>query len=95
MLTFDYSFTDCDATKESCKPEVGLPSSELLADFTKGQSSGASWSEADGTTINYGSDGAEYIITSPGQAPTVSSDFAIFYGKVEVVMKAAHGVGKI
>ncbi|CZT19441.1 related to rAsp f 9 allergen [Ramularia collo-cygni] len=91
--TLAQTFTDCDSTKESCKPEVGLPSSKLISDFTKGKSSGESWSPADGTSLKYGSDGAEYAIIKPGEAPTVGSDFTIFYGTVEVVMKAAHGLG--
>jgi hypothetical protein len=62
-------------------------------DFTSGASS--EFSVADGTTITYGSDGAEFIMTSDGAARTITSNNYIFFGKVEIVLKAANGTGVV
>jgi beta-glucanase (GH16 family) len=63
----------------------------LSTDFTTGASS--DWSLADGTTLNYGSNGAEFTISTKTNAPTISSDKYIFFGKVDAVLKAAPGNG--
>ncbi len=85
------TFTDCDPTKKSCPAEVGLPSSSYMVDFTKGGSE--SFSSAIGTKLTYGEDGAVFEIADRGQAPTIATDFFMFFGRVEVTMKAAHGQG--
>ena len=43
--------------------------------------------------VTFTSEGAEFIITAEGQAPTIETDFYFFFGKAEVVMKAAAGTG--
>ncbi|USW48037.1 Putative glycoside hydrolase family 16, concanavalin A-like lectin/glucanase domain superfamily [Septoria linicola] len=85
------TFTDCNPTEKSCPAEVGLPSSSYTTDFTKGASD--SWSSAVGTTLTYGDDGAVFSIAERNQAPTIATDFFIFFGRVDVTMKAAHGTG--
>ncbi|KAG9577470.1 concanavalin A-like lectin/glucanase, partial [Aureobasidium melanogenum] len=37
--------------------------------------------------------GAQFVISGKNQAPTISSDFYIFFGRVDVTMQAAPGVG--
>lgn len=43
--------------------------------------------------MSYGKDGAEFTITSDGLAKTIVSNDYIFFGKVEVALKAANGTG--
>lgn len=88
-LVSGQTFTDCDPTKKSCPADAGLGTT-LTTDFTKGASS--DWSLADGTTMTYGSQGAEFVITS-SQAPTMSSNKYIMFGKVSVTTKASAGTG--
>ncbi|KAK4999148.1 hypothetical protein LTR66_001752 [Elasticomyces elasticus] len=85
--------TDCNPTERVCPADTGLDSTTYTADFTSGPSANASWSAAAYTTINYGSHGAEFTISKSGQAPTIQTDFYIFFGRVEVKMKAATGTG--
>ncbi|KAK4988143.1 copper resistance protein [Elasticomyces elasticus] len=85
--------TDCNPTEKVCPADTGLDSTTYTADFTSGPSANASWSAAAYTTINYGSQGVEFTISKSGQAPTIQTDFYIFFGRVEVKMKAATGTG--
>jgi len=78
---------------QTCPANPGLDQSTYFVDFTKGAPPNSSWSAASGTTINYGSKGAEFTIAKAGEAPTISTDFYIFFGYVEVKMQAAPGTG--
>lgn len=60
-------------------------------DFTQGESS--EFTAADGTTITYGDSGAEFTITSAGDAQTITTTNYIFFGKVSVALRAANGTG--
>ncbi|KAK5130684.1 copper resistance protein [Meristemomyces frigidus] len=92
-LALAQTSTDCDPTKKSCPADTGLNAATYSADFTTGSSANASWSGAAYTVINYGSDGAEFSISKAGEAPTIQTDFYIFFGRIEVKMKAATGTG--
>lgn len=83
------TFTDCNPTEKTCPSDAGLGTT-LTTDFTKGKSS--DWSLAEGTTLSYGSQGAEFIITK-SEAPTISSEKYIMFGKVTVTTKASAGTG--
>jgi hypothetical protein len=48
---------------------------------------------AEGTSLTYGADGAEFTINKESDAPTIASNWYIFFGKVDVVLRAAPGVG--
>jgi hypothetical protein len=75
------TFTDCNPTKKSCPSAPGLSDDSYKVDFTQGEPKGkASWTPAAGTTIEYGDDGAVFTIGKMGQAPTLSTDFFIFFG---------------
>ncbi|KAF4551009.1 putative glycosyl hydrolases family 16 protein 4 [Elsinoe fawcettii] len=89
--TFGQTFTDCNPLEKTCPADSGLQSSSFSTDFTQGKAEG--WSLAAGTTINYGAKGAEFTIAKVGQAPTIESDFHMFFGTLEVKMQAAPGVG--
>ncbi|KAK8168415.1 cell wall glucanosyltransferase [Phyllosticta citrichinensis] len=87
--------TSCNPTKSSqfpCTPNPGLCKTSFSTDFTSGQN--ASWSMTYGS-VDYTSAGAEFTIAKQGDAPTMTTDFYIWYGKVEVTMKSAPGQGII
>jgi beta-glucanase (GH16 family) len=48
---------------------------------------------ADGTTLSYGTSGAEFKISTSTSAPTISSEKYIFFGQVDVFLKASPGTG--
>ncbi|KAL1305753.1 hypothetical protein AAFC00_007334 [Neodothiora populina] len=89
--TLAQTFTDCNPLEKTCPNNPGYSGSTFSTDFTKGNP--AKWSAAAGTTITYGSNGAEFTIAQAGQAPTIETDFYIFFGKIDVVMQAAPGTG--
>ncbi|KAK7550734.1 concanavalin A-like lectin/glucanase domain-containing protein [Phyllosticta citricarpa] len=87
--------TTCNPTNSSqfpCTPNPGLCKASFTTDFTAGQNT--SWSMTYGS-VDYTSAGAEFTIAKQGDAPTMQTDFYIFYGKVEVTMKSAPGQGII
>lgn len=73
-----------------CPPDKALGKT-ITVDFTQGASS--EFNLAEGTTLTYGSDGAVFTINKETDAPTITSNWYIFFGKVDVVLKAAPGVG--
>ncbi|KAK5174478.1 uncharacterized protein LTR77_001558 [Saxophila tyrrhenica] len=87
------TFTDCNPTEKKCPADTGLPSDAFISDFTDGKGASTSWSAAAYSTINYGSQGAEFAISQPKQAPTIETDFYMFFGRVDVRMRAAAGTG--
>jgi hypothetical protein len=65
----------------------------VIIDFTAGESE--YFSAESGTSITYGTDGAEFIMTSEGLASTIISTKYIFFGKTEITMRAANGTGVV
>lgn len=93
-LAFAQTYTTCNPMDKTCPNDTGLDSASFACDFTQGKSALASWSTATGTSLTYdGSKGAQFVINGKNQAPTISSDFYIFFGRVDVTMQAAPGVG--
>ncbi|KAH7136704.1 concanavalin A-like lectin/glucanase domain-containing protein, partial [Dactylonectria estremocensis] len=74
-----------------CADDTAL-SSSYTYDFTDGEDSD-NWSSTASTDVEYTSSGAEFTITEQGDAPTLQSEWYIFFGRVEVHMKAASGTG--
>ncbi|KAL4949007.1 concanavalin A-like lectin/glucanase domain-containing protein [Aspergillus filifer] len=91
-LTLAQTYTDCNPLEESCNPDPGLNSKSFDSDFTQGDSALDGWVKAAGD-VSFGPDGAELTINKQGDAPTIETDFYFFFGKAEVVMKAAPGTG--
>ncbi|KAJ0160339.1 putative glycosidase crf1 [Colletotrichum tanaceti] len=89
--TFAQTFTDCDPTKKTCPANPGLAKSNYEVDFTKGADHDA-WSVAAGD-VSYTSEGAEFTLHKKGDSPTIETSWFFFFGRVEVVMKAAPGTG--
>jgi len=92
-LAMAQTFTDCNPTEKTCPADTGLNSATFSADFTKGSSANSSFTAAAYSTINYGSQGAEFSIAKEGQAPTVQTDFYFLFGRVDVKLRAAPGTG--
>lgn len=88
------TYSSCNPTNSSqfpCSADEGLcQSTAFESDFTTGDNS--SWHSLAGT-VSYTDSGAEFTIAQRGDAPTIETDFYIFYGKVEVTMKSAPGTG--
>ncbi|KAL5695132.1 hypothetical protein EMGR_001309 [Emarellia grisea] len=84
------TYTSCNPTNTTCDPDTGLKTWSLSTDFTQGSSDG--WTAISGN-VTYGSNGAEFTINKRYDAPTLETNFYIFFGEVEVVMRAANGTG--
>jgi hypothetical protein len=54
----------------------------------------AGWVNISGN-ISCGSDGAEFTIAKKGDSPTIETDFYVFFGKAEVLLRAAAGIGVV
>lgn len=76
---------------ETCASDTGLDQSTYSVDFTQGASD--DWNVTYGTVTYDDTNGATYTITESGDAPTMQSNWYLFFGEVSVVMKAAPGTG--
>jgi hypothetical protein len=83
--------SDTDVTG-TCSADAGLVNSTFYTDFTTGSSAFNYWNTTAGT-VSSTSLGAEFSIKEQGDAPTIESEFYIFFGYVEVNMRAANGTG--
>ena len=63
----------------------------MTTDFTQGANS--FWTLADATKMSYNSNGAEFVINTATDAPTISASKYIMFGKVTVTTRAAAGQG--
>lgn len=79
---------------ETCSADTGLAKWQFNTDFTSGSSAFAKWNTTAGT-VESTSLGAKFSIEEQGDAPTIASDFYIFFGRVDVKMRAANGTGII
>ncbi|KAK4461812.1 cell wall glucanase [Cladorrhinum samala] len=89
------TFTECDPTKRTdCPSRKAVGSKPLEIDFRKGRSD--FFKEADGTKLDYKPDvGAVFSISNEKQAPTIGSNKFIFFGQVDVTVRASRGVGVV
>ncbi|GLI81146.1 transglycosylase [Penicillium ochrochloron] len=85
------TYTDCNPLQKTCPADAGTTDSKLNFDFT--QSSGLNrWKTVAGS-VSTGSNGAVFTVAKKGDAPTIETDFYIFYGEISVTMQAAPGTG--
>ncbi|WYZ42686.1 hypothetical protein EsH8_VI_000385 [Colletotrichum jinshuiense] len=89
--TLAQTFTDCNPTEKTCPANAGLTKSTYSVDFTKGADTDA-WTTTAGN-ISYTADGAEFTLNKQGDAPTIETSWYFFFGRAEVIMKAAPGTG--
>lgn len=74
-----------------CAPDTAAPATTVV-DFTQGASD--FFTLAEGTTLTYdGANGAAFTINQETQAPTITSNDYIFFGKIDVWVRAASGTG--
>lgn len=76
----------------TCPADTGLANYTFSTDFTIGESAFQYWNTTDGT-VNSTAQGAAFIISEEGDAPTIETDFYFFFGRVDVRMKIANGTG--
>ena len=82
------TYSSCSPLTQSCPADPALGRS-ISVDFTSGSSN-----EFTGLgNPTYDSNGAGFTVTQGGDAPQINSNWYIMFGKVEIVMKAAPGVG--
>ncbi|AEO58905.1 glycoside hydrolase family 16 protein [Thermothelomyces thermophilus ATCC 42464] len=89
------TFTDCDPTKrDDCPNPKAVGSKPVDIDFRQGPNS--FFKLADGTSLKYDKDlGAVFSISKETDAPTISSNKYIFFGQVDVTVRAARGTGVV
>lgn len=85
------TYTSCNPLDKTCPADAGTTESNLSFDFTQSGSLDK-WTTTAGT-VNTGANGAEFTINKRGDAPTIETDFYIFFGEISITMKAAHGTG--
>lgn len=85
------TYTDCNPLDKTCPSDAGSTESKLSFDFT--QSSALSQWKTTAGAVNTGANGAEFTINKRGDAPTIETDFYIFFGEISITMKAAKGTG--
>ncbi|WEW61039.1 hypothetical protein PRK78_006528 [Emydomyces testavorans] len=89
--TIAQTWTDCNPLNNtSCKPNPAL-GMDYSYNFTS-LLNPAVWNTTNGEVIN-GKEGGEFTIKEKLQSPTIQSHFYIFFGRLEVHMKAATGRG--
>ncbi|KAM5349806.1 hypothetical protein ACJ41O_006311 [Fusarium nematophilum] len=87
------TYSDCNPmTNTSCPDDTGLSSSTYSIDFANGADDD-NWESIGSGDVEYTSAGAEFTINKKGEAPTIQSNWYIFFGRVEVHLKAAPGTG--
>jgi beta-glucanase (GH16 family) len=83
-----------DGGYPDCPPDPAVGSKIVEVDFRKGANS--FFKPADGTTLKYDKDlGAVFSISKGTDAPTIGSHEYIFFGQVDVTVRAARGTGVV
>lgn len=86
------TYTECDPTEKTCPNDKAVGKEIINIDFTKGADN--FFKNMVGTTIKYDNKlGAVYTIKKETDAPTVASSRYIFFGQVDVTVRAAFGKG--
>ncbi|QGI71225.1 hypothetical protein CEK27_003554 [Fusarium fujikuroi] len=86
------TYSECNPMKKTCDPNKGLASSSYSVDFTKGADDD-NWEGTGHEKKKYTSDGAEFTVAKQGDSPTIQSKWYMFFGRMEVHLKAAPGTG--
>ena len=89
------TFTNCNPLeKTNCPLDTALGIANYSIDFNSEKMSSGVWKTTAGT-INQDDSGAQFVINKKGDSPTVQTNFYLFFGQVEVIMRAASGQGII
>ncbi|KAK4111282.1 glycoside hydrolase family 16 protein, partial [Canariomyces notabilis] len=89
------TFTECDPTKRDDCPNPKAVGSKIVdIDFRKGAND--FFTLADGTSLKYDDNlGAVFSISKETEAPTISSHEYIFFGQVDLTVRASRGIGVV
>jgi beta-glucanase (GH16 family) len=87
------TFTSCNPLNRTDCPTDQALGMDYTFDFTNSNITSV-YNQTAGA-VQFGSNGTEFTINQKGDSPTVQSLFYIFFGRVEVHMKAATGQGVI
>ncbi|PGH05147.1 hypothetical protein AJ80_08383 [Polytolypa hystricis UAMH7299] len=87
------TFTACDPLKEDNCPINPALSTTYSLNLTK-ELNTVLWNTTNGA-LTYTDEGAEFTINRKLDSPTIQSKFYIFWGRLEVFMKAAPGKGVV
>lgn len=86
-----HGLTDCQPLVKDCPPNKAFG----MAYNWKFNTTPAGW-ETRVRPVTYDNDnGASFTITKQGESPTIRSTYYIFFGRVEIIAKAAPGAGMI
>jgi beta-glucanase (GH16 family) len=85
------TWTACNPLNRTDCPKDTALSTSYTCNFTN-KLSGVVWNTTAGA-LKYGADGAEFTIAQRLDSPTIQSKFYIFFGILEIHMKAAAGKG--
>ncbi|KAL8932023.1 MAG: hypothetical protein Q9211_006575 [Gyalolechia sp. 1 TL-2023] len=85
--------TSCNPLKGTCPNDKGLAASTYSIDFSTLNTLPPEWTLADYTNVTLGPQGAELTFAKRYDAPTIWTHFKFFFGRVELVVKAAPGTG--
>ncbi|KAK3197190.1 hypothetical protein GRF29_1536g979443 [Pseudopithomyces chartarum] len=86
------TFSLCDPTKKTCPDNPALPSTTYTHDFVASGPDAATWNTTAGN-VTYTPSGALFTISAAGEAPTIQSNWYIFFGRVSFMLKASPGTG--
>ncbi|MCJ1317096.1 hypothetical protein MMC15_002418 [Xylographa vitiligo] len=89
------TWTSCNPMNSTTCPSDPALGTAATFNFTTQTSTDASVWNATAGTVKYNTEGAFFTINQKGDSPTIQSNFYIFFGTVEVIMKAASGQGVI
>ncbi|KAF2259419.1 concanavalin A-like lectin/glucanase [Lojkania enalia] len=92
-FTVAQTFTDCNPMEKDCPNDPAM-SKNFDTSFTAGAANVKGWKQTAGA-LTYGKEGAQFTINKQGDAPTIQSEGYVFFGYVEVKMKASPGQGII
>ncbi|KAJ9625539.1 transglycosylase [Taxawa tesnikishii (nom. ined.)] len=84
------TYTTCNPTQGTCPADTALGKS-ISVNFASGASNDF---YASGTPT-YDSNGVSFTVAKSGDAPQLNSKWYIMFGKVEITLKAAPGVGMV
>jgi beta-glucanase (GH16 family) len=85
------TFSECNPMEKTCPAADAFGKDGGNCDFTQGACDVID--ELPGTTLSYEDDGAVFRIAKESNAPTVATHKRLFFGRVDVELKAAPGQG--
>ncbi|KAF3013312.1 hypothetical protein E8E14_011006 [Neopestalotiopsis sp. 37M] len=86
-------YTACNPTLKDCPADPAFGTAHTFV-FNSTPPTGL-WNTSAGTVGYDAENGASFTISKKGYSPTLTSNFYFFWGRTEVIMKAANGTGII